>query len=51
VLVVAHGNSLRGLVKFLDNIADDDIPGFELPTGRPLIYDMDEMLRSKGSWF
>jgi 2,3-bisphosphoglycerate-dependent phosphoglycerate mutase len=37
VLVVAHGNSLRGLVKILENIPDDAIPGFELPTGIPYL--------------
>lgn len=40
VLVAAHGNSLRGLVKHLDNVADRDIPLFEIPTGRPLIYEL-----------
>jgi 2,3-bisphosphoglycerate-dependent phosphoglycerate mutase len=45
VLIVAHGNSLRGLVKYLDDIADDDIPGVEIPTGVPLIYELDEGLK------
>lgn len=44
-LVAAHGNSLRGLVKYLDNVSDDDIPGLEIPTGKPLVYDLDEALR------
>ena len=44
-LVVAHGNSLRGIVKHLDGIADDDIPGLEIPTGQPLVYDFDDRLR------
>jgi 2,3-bisphosphoglycerate-dependent phosphoglycerate mutase len=41
VLVVAHGNSLRALVKYLDNISDVDIAKFELPAGVPLIYEFD----------
>lgn len=45
VLVVAHGNSLRGLVKFLSEITDEEIPKFEMPTGCPLIYELDETLR------
>ncbi|MES3636607.1 phosphoglyceromutase [Mycobacterium intracellulare] len=44
VLVVAHGNSLRALVKHLDNIADDDIAGLNIPTGIPLRYDLDERM-------
>ena len=42
VLVVAHGNSLRALVKHLDDISDDDIVGLNIPTGIPLVYDLDE---------
>ena len=45
VLIVAHGNSLRGLVKFLDNISDEDIPSLEIPTGNPLVYELDEDLK------
>jgi len=44
VLVSAHGNSLRGLVKHLDNVADQDIPLFEIPTSRPLVYELGEDL-------
>ncbi len=44
VLVSAHGNSLRGLVKHLDGVADADIPLFEIPTGRPLIYELGDDL-------
>ncbi|MGH9234229.1 MAG: 2,3-diphosphoglycerate-dependent phosphoglycerate mutase [Acidimicrobiales bacterium] len=40
VLVVAHGNSLRALVKHLSHISDDDIPGLNIPTGEPLVYDL-----------
>ncbi|RMF75381.1 MAG: 2,3-diphosphoglycerate-dependent phosphoglycerate mutase [Alphaproteobacteria bacterium] len=45
VLVAAHGNSLRALVKYLDGISDEDIPGVEIPTGRPLLYRLDDDLR------
>lgn len=44
VLIAAHGNSLRGLVKHLDNISDDDIAGLNIPTGIPLVYELDEKL-------
>ena len=42
VLVAAHGNSLRALVKHLNRISDDDIPGLNIPTGQPLLYELDE---------
>ncbi|HVX09077.1 phosphoglyceromutase [Humibacter sp.] len=42
VLVTAHGNSLRALVKHLDGISDDDIAGLNIPTGIPLVYRLDE---------
>ena len=42
VLVVAHGNSLRALVKHLDGISDDDIAALNIPTGMPLVYDLDD---------
>ena len=45
VLVSAHGNSLRALVKYLDRIADNDIPGLEIPTGAPLVCELDRALR------
>ncbi|MCD6640540.1 MAG: phosphoglyceromutase [Nocardioides sp.] len=45
VLVAAHGNSLRALVKHLDQISDDDIAGLNIPTGMPLVYRLDEELR------
>ena len=44
VLVAAHGNSLRALVKHLDQISDDDIPNLNIPTGVPLIYELDDDL-------
>jgi 2,3-bisphosphoglycerate-dependent phosphoglycerate mutase len=42
VLVAAHGNSLRALVKHLDQISDDDIAGLNIPTGMPLVYELDD---------
>jgi len=42
VLVTAHGNSLRALVKHLDGISDEDIAGLNIPTGMPLVYDLGE---------
>ncbi|NYD40581.1 phosphoglyceromutase [Nocardioides panaciterrulae] len=45
VLVAAHGNSLRALVKHLDQIGDEDIAGLNIPTGMPLVYRLDEQLR------
>jgi 2,3-bisphosphoglycerate-dependent phosphoglycerate mutase len=44
VLIVAHGNSLRGLVKFLDNISDEDIVELNIPTGIPLVYELNDDL-------
>ncbi len=41
VLIAAHGNSLRGLVKHLDGISDEDIVGVNIPTGMPLVYELD----------
>src|SRR5262245_54861081 len=45
VLVAAHGNSLRALVKHLDRISDDKIVGVNIPTGIPLVYELDESLK------
>jgi 2,3-bisphosphoglycerate-dependent phosphoglycerate mutase len=45
VLIVAHGNSLRALVKFLDNISDDEIVELNIPTGIPLVYELDADLK------
>jgi len=45
VLIVAHGNSLRALVKYLDNIPDDEIVGLNIPTGIPLVYELNDDLR------
>ena len=48
VLVVAHGNSLRALVKHLDKVSDEEIPGLNIPTGLPLVYELDDALRPVG---
>ena len=45
VLVVAHGNSLRSLAKHLEGMGDDEIMEFEIPTGVPLVYELDERVR------
>ncbi|MBK7600084.1 MAG: 2,3-diphosphoglycerate-dependent phosphoglycerate mutase [Acidobacteria bacterium] len=45
VLVAAHGNSLRALVKYLDNVSNDDIVGLNIPTGIPLVYELDDDLK------
>ncbi len=45
VLIAAHGNSLRALVKYLDDVSDDAIVGLNIPTGVPLVYELDEALR------
>lgn len=45
VIISAHGNSLRALVKHLSNISDEDITGLEIPTGQPIIYDFDDAMQ------
>jgi len=45
VLVAAHGNSLRAMVKYLDNISDQEIPELNIPTGIPLVYELDQSLK------
>ncbi len=51
VIVAAHGNSLRALVKYLDTIADDEIVKLNIPTGVPLIYELDDDLRPVRSYY
>jgi 2,3-bisphosphoglycerate-dependent phosphoglycerate mutase len=51
VLVSAHGNSLRALVKYLDNIADQDIVSLSIPNGEPLVYELDADLRPIRSYY
>ncbi|BDT66977.1 2,3-bisphosphoglycerate-dependent phosphoglycerate mutase [Comamonadaceae bacterium OS-1] len=45
IVLAAHGNSIRALCKYLDNISDDDIVGLNIPNGIPLVYELDENLR------
>ena len=45
VLVAAHGNSLRALIKYLDGVSEDDIVNLNIPTARPLVYELDDDLR------
>ena len=49
VLVVAHGNSLRAMVKMLDEVGESDITELNIPTGVPLLYELDSELRPRGS--
>lgn len=51
VLVAAHGNSLRALVKHLDGISDDDIAGLNIPTGIPLVYTLNEQMQPISSGY
>jgi 2,3-bisphosphoglycerate-dependent phosphoglycerate mutase len=51
VLVAAHGNSIRALVKYLDNISDADITELNIPTGLPLVYELDENLKPIKSYY
>ncbi len=51
VLIVAHGNSLRALVKHLDNLSDNEILKINIPTGIPLVYDLDENIKVKDKYY
>jgi 2,3-bisphosphoglycerate-dependent phosphoglycerate mutase len=51
VIVAAHGNSLRALVKYLDNIPDQDIVELNIPTGMPLVYELDQDLKPLKSYY
>jgi 2,3-bisphosphoglycerate-dependent phosphoglycerate mutase len=51
VIVSAHGNSLRALVKYLDNIGDDEIVNLNIPTGIPLVYELDEQLKPLNHYY
>jgi len=51
VIIAAHGNSLRALVKYLDNISDTDIVGLNIPTGIPLVYEVDDDLKPIRSYY
>ncbi len=45
VIIAAHGNSLRALIKYLDGVSDSDIVGINIPTGQPLVYELDDDLK------
>ena len=51
VLISAHGNSLRALVKHLSNIPDDEITGLEIPTGQPIVYELDADLAATDRYY
>jgi 2,3-bisphosphoglycerate-dependent phosphoglycerate mutase len=51
VIIAAHGNSLRALVKYLDNISDADIVELNIPTGVPLVYELDADLKPLQSFY
>ena len=51
VLIAAHGNSLRALVKYLDNVSDEAIVGLNIPTGIPLVYELDDDLKPIRSYY
>jgi len=51
VIISAHGNSLRALVKHLSNIPDDEITGLEIPTGQPIVYDLDDNLVARERYY
>jgi len=51
VLIAAHGNSIRALVKYLDGISDDDIVGLNIPNGIPLVYELDANLKPIKSYY
>ncbi|MFH1914227.1 MAG: 2,3-diphosphoglycerate-dependent phosphoglycerate mutase [Pseudomonadota bacterium] len=51
VLLVAHGNSLRGLVKYLDSMDDEAITKLNIPTGLPLVYDLDDDLKATNRYY
>ena len=51
VLIAAHGNSLRALIKYLDNVSDADIVELNIPTGQPLVYELDANLKPIKSYY
>ena len=51
VIIAAHGNSLRALVKYFDNISDDDIIGVNIPTGVPLVYEFDDSFKAVNHYY
>jgi 2,3-bisphosphoglycerate-dependent phosphoglycerate mutase len=51
VLISAHGNSLRALVKHLSHISDEEITGLEIPTGQPIVYELDDALNATDRYY
>jgi len=51
IIISAHGNSLRALVKHLDDISDEDISSLNIPTGRPLVYEFDKKMNVKDKYY
>lgn len=51
VLIAAHGNSLRALVKHLSGISDEDITGLEIPTGQPIVFELDDQLNAQTRYY
>jgi 2,3-bisphosphoglycerate-dependent phosphoglycerate mutase len=51
IIIAAHGNSLRALVKYLDNISDEEIVKLNIPTGIPLVYELDDELKPEKSYY
>ena len=50
-MISAHGNSLRALVKHLNSITDEDISGLEIPTGQPIVFDLDDQLATTDFYY
>ena len=51
VVVAAHGNSIRALIKYLDGISDADITGLEIPTGQPIVYELNDDLTARERYY
>jgi len=51
VLISAHGNSLRALIKYLDGLSDNDIVNLDIPTGTPLVYEFDANLKAINHYY
>ena len=51
IVIAAHGNSIRAMIKYLDGISDADIVGVNIPNGRPLVYELDASLKALGHYY
>jgi len=51
IIIAAHGNSLRALVKHLDKVSDEEITGLNIPTGIPLVYELDDRLQALNHYY